>query len=117
MKNHKLSWVLSFNLRLQSENEVICCTANFIYATHLSSSHDQIKQPPEKKVNSVGSNPLSPSTSKCFAGGHSLLLCLFPALHSPSQGGVWWFKLRPHRLPMAPENAAPPFVPTKAIQP
>lgn len=53
MKNLKLSWELSSNLQLQSENEVIRCTAfdieqnrfffassaNFIYTTHLSSSH------------------------------------------------------------------------------
>lgn len=52
MKNLKLSWELSSNLQLQSENEVIRCTAfdieqnrfffassaNFIYTTHLPSS-------------------------------------------------------------------------------
>lgn len=57
MKNLKLSWELSSNLLLQSEKEVIRCTAfdieqnrlffassaNFIYTTHLSSS--QIEEP------------------------------------------------------------------------
>ncbi|KAL4575114.1 hypothetical protein LXL04_021955 [Taraxacum kok-saghyz] len=55
MKNLKLSWELSSNLQLQSENEVIRCTAfdieqnrfffassaNFIYTIHLSSSQNE----------------------------------------------------------------------------
>ncbi|XP_023749809.1 elongator complex protein 1 isoform X1 [Lactuca sativa] len=66
MKNLKLSWELSSNLQLQSENEVIRCTAfdieqnrfffassaNFIYTTHLPSS--QI----EESWGKPSSNPL-----------------------------------------------------------
>lgn len=40
-----------------------------------------------------------------------------PALHSPSQGDLCWFKFRPRRLPMAPKNVAPPSVSAKSIQP
>ncbi|XP_071732842.1 elongator complex protein 1-like isoform X2 [Rutidosis leptorrhynchoides] len=54
MKNLKVSWELQLNLQLQSQNEVICCTAfdieqnrfffassaNFIYTTNISSSQE-----------------------------------------------------------------------------
>ncbi|KAI3689986.1 hypothetical protein L2E82_47959 [Cichorium intybus] len=66
MKNYKLSWELSSNLRLQSENEVIRCTAfdveqkrfffaastNFIYTTHLSLhiSLEPVEEPESNKI-------------------------------------------------------------------